>query len=137
MNVYVDCEFDGFGGPLMSIALVTEDGREWYEVLTAEASNPWVALNVVPVLGKEPIGVVAARMSMHRFLRGIDGAHVIADWYTDLVHFFAMFAGRDHSESVLIPCTAELRSVEYRSEVPHNALADARAIRDALSGAMA
>lgn len=33
MNIFIDCEFNGFGGQLMSMALVAEDGREFYEVL--------------------------------------------------------------------------------------------------------
>lgn len=43
MRIYVDCEFNGFGGELMSMALVAEDGREWYNVLPLPRDiEPWV-----------------------------------------------------------------------------------------------
>lgn len=135
MRLFVDTEFNGFGGALMSMAIVSEDGREWYEVLPLpDRVEPWVAENVVPHLGKEPIDPVEFRLSLHRWLGQFDRPCVVADWYADLVHFFAMFAGRDHTESVMFPCTSALIDLDrYDSAIPHNALSDARAIRDALS----
>lgn len=128
-TLFVDCEFNGFGGELMSMALVSDDGREWYEVRAIPATlEPWVAENVVPVLGKPPVGGEAFRASLHAFLRQFSDPLVVADWYTDLVHFFSCFAGRHHAESILFPCRAALRAIDYVSAVPHNALEDARAI---------
>ena len=34
MNIYIDCEFNGFGGKLISMALCADDGREFYEVVS-------------------------------------------------------------------------------------------------------
>jgi hypothetical protein len=132
LNLYVDCEFDGFGGPLMSMALVSDAGHEWYEVLPVKAVTPWVIDNVVPVLNKAPVSPEEFRLSLHSFLRQFDRPTVFADWHTDLVHFFKAFGGRNHSESIMYPCRAELVPIEYHSATPHNALADARAIREAL-----
>ena len=40
MRYFLDCEFDGFGGPLISLALVPEDGsEEFYAVL--DTPRPW------------------------------------------------------------------------------------------------
>lgn len=140
-RLYLDCEFNGFGGQLISMALVAEDGREWYEVLplpitaTHDFVDPWVRLNVVPILGKPPISHASFRQSLFAFLANFDNPIIVADWYTDLVHFFSCFAGRDHSESRSYPCRAQLvASVPgYAPKQPHNALSDARAIKDALA----
>ena len=41
MKLYIDCEFNGFKGHLMSMALVAEDGSEFYEVLEASGDRKW------------------------------------------------------------------------------------------------
>src|SRR4051794_35401530 len=57
LRIFLDAEFNGFGGDLISIALVCEDGQEWYEVAEIPAEpHPFVVQHVLPVLGKEPIG---------------------------------------------------------------------------------
>lgn len=48
MKYYIDCEFDGHSGPLLSIALVRDDGHSIHIQTKAEASDPWVLDNVVP-----------------------------------------------------------------------------------------
>lgn len=133
MKIFVDCEFNGFGGDLMSMALVPEDGDQWYSVLPLpEKIDPWVAENVVPVLHAMPISKEAFRASAIAFLKQFENPTICADWYTDLVHFFSLFAGEDHTQSVAYACKAELVLIDnYASEIPHNALFDARAIRDA------
>lgn len=130
-KIFVDCEFNGFGGELISMALISEDGDDWYEVLPLpESIDPWVADNVVPALYQSPVSKEAFRESAIAFLKGFDNPTICADWYTDLVHFFSLFAGSDHTESVGYACKAELRMIDkYDSEIPHNAFYDARAIR--------
>ena len=135
MRIYIDCEFNGFGGKLISMALVTEDGQSWYEVIgVPDNVEPWVAENVVPVLGKEPIGLDAFKASLHQWLQQFDCPTIVADWYTDLVHFFDQMGGQNHFESLNFPCRSELiTNVEgYEPEIPHNALSDAFAIRKSL-----
>ncbi len=137
MRLFVDCEFNGFGGDLISIALVGEDGREFYRALTTPHVEivDWVARNVIPVLGREPDTREDVRAAMHGFLSGYVNPIVIADWYTDLVHFFSLFEGPDHGSSIEYACRAELvPTLESKPETPHNALSDARAIRDAYLG---
>jgi hypothetical protein len=127
VNVFLDAEFNGFGGDLISMALVCEDGRTWYEVKQIpEALNAWVAENVIPVLGKKSIGSNAFKSSLHSFLRLLNGCEIIADWPTDLAHFFQELMGSDHSEALQFNCTARLdSSLVSVSDTPHNALADA------------
>ena len=121
------------------MALVSEDGlMEWYEVHSVpELLHPWVKQNVVPVLGKEPIGQEAFHKSLVGWLSQYHEPTIVADWYADLVHFFSSFAGRDHSESIDYPCKARLVSnlTGYAPVTPHNALSDARAIRIAFTRA--
>lgn len=137
-RIAVDCEFNSFGGQLISMALVTEYGDEWYEVLDLpEQVDPWVAEHVVPVLYGSPVSREAFRASLSEFLRRQDDPVILADWYTDLMHFFQCFQGEDHSQSMHVPLKAELLDERewLPSAVPHNALHDARAImKTVLSG---
>ena len=62
MRYYLDTEFNGFNGALLSIALVPEDGDEFYITLAcAEPVLPWVEHNVMPFLDHVPVGLVAPR----------------------------------------------------------------------------
>jgi hypothetical protein len=139
MRIFVDCEFNGFGGDLLSMALVPEDASlgidPWYEVIHQRQAfcwNGWVYDNVFSVFGKDAISKDEFRASFLKYIQQFDNPTICADWYTDLVHFFSMFAGRSHTESVGFACKAELVLIEnYHSETPHNALSDALAIRDA------
>lgn len=130
--LFVDCEFNGFGGQLMSMAVVSDCGKEWYEVLPLpDDIEPWVRNNVVDVMGKRPVSEFEFRMSLFAFLEQFEDPTICADWYTDIVHFFSTFAGKDHSQSHGFACKAELRLIEeYDSKIPHNALSDARAIKE-------
>ena len=132
-SLYIDTEFNGFGGELMSMALVSDDGREWYQVLPEpRVFNEWVFENVFPHLGKEPVDRETFRLSLKVFLEQFDDPTIYADWYTDLALFFGAFAGKDHERSFSFPCTAVLLKdvPELHPEVRHNALSDARALRD-------
>lgn len=137
-HLFIDTEFNGFGGALMSMALVSGDGKhEWYQVLPLPALiDPWVAEHVVPLLGKEAMTPAEFRLSLKVFLEQFDQPTIYADWYTDLALFFNAFAGEDHSTSFSFPCRAVLMKdvPDIISAIPHNALADARSIRDWFMG---
>lgn len=47
---YIDCEFDGHNGPLLSIALVHEDGDSIHIQTHLDAFEPWVRQNVMPIM---------------------------------------------------------------------------------------
>lgn len=87
MNLYLDCEFNEFRGALISMALVAEDGREWYEVVHCENPGAWVAQNVIPILGKPAVSVPAMQSSLHFWLSQFASVHVVADWPEDIAHF--------------------------------------------------
>ena len=57
MRYFLDTEYNGFGGALMSLALVPEDDaqEEFYTVLSPPARiEPWVERHVVPYLNTVP-----------------------------------------------------------------------------------
>lgn len=133
MNLYLDTEFNGFGGELISMALVDDSGREWYEVKTVpRIPHPWVAENVIPKLGQPPIGDGPFRDSLHHFLRAYSHPVIVCDWHADAEHFCAMLAGRDYGSSLDYRCRIELLAgpSDVRPVNPHNALSDAHALRE-------
>ena len=131
MNLYIDCEFNEFRGGLISMALVSEDGREWYEVIPCENPGPWVAEHVMPILGKAPLSSRNELSgSLHRWLSQFDRIHVIADWPEDIAHFCNALIVGPGMRIDTPPLTMEVRRDldGEESEIPHNALADARAV---------
>jgi len=42
MKMWIDTEFNEYRGELISLALVAEDGREWYGVRYCDAPGWWV-----------------------------------------------------------------------------------------------
>ena len=133
MRLFLDCEFNEFKGDLISMALVAEDGREWYEVVPCENPGAWVAENVIPILGKPALpGKAALTSSLFMFLRQFDTVHIVADWPEDIVHFCeALITGPGYRIDTP-PLTMEVLRIDAESALPHNALADARGIRAAV-----
>jgi hypothetical protein len=132
MKLYLDTEFNGFGGELLSMALVSDDGDEFYEVVPAlKPIEPWVAKHVVPLLDKSPIDRTMLRRMLHGYLRQFSNPEIVADWHADLLHFFDAFHGRDYTESLDYSCTTRLLSgpSDITPDRPHNALSDAHALR--------
>lgn len=129
MKVWIDTEFNGFQGDLISMALVSEDGHEWYESLGCENPTAWVMENVMPVIGKKPVTKKKAQSSLKRFLQQWQAVHIIADWPEDIAHF-CQFLIVDAEFSMPTPhLTFEIREdIFFESAIPHNALEDARAI---------
>lgn len=131
-RLWIDCEFNEFKGALISMALVDAQGREWYEVVECDNLGPWVSQNVVPILGKAPTSYQEMQASLHRFLAQYAAIHVIADWPEDIKHFCdALITGPGYRLDTP-PLTLEVVRIDAPSEQPHNALADARGIRDAM-----
>jgi len=131
MNLYIDTEFNEFGGSLISMALVSECGREFYEVLHCAEPGEWVAEHVMPILGKAPITGSQLQAKLQNFLRQFEAIHVIADWPEDIQHFCHALITGPGMRLDTPPLTLEIRrDLDAESALPHNALADARGIRD-------
>lgn len=130
MNIYIDCEFNEFRGELISMALVDEAGREFYEVLPCAKPGAWVAEHVMPILGKPSVTFGQFQLSLCQWLCVYDSIHIIADWPEDITHFCQSLIAGPGMRINTPPLTMEVRrDLDAVSELPHNALADARAIR--------
>lgn len=127
---YIDCEFDGFNGPLLSMALVGDD--EFYEVLEhGPIQDKWVDLHVVPFLNKAPISKHDFQLLLSRFINGKGELTIIADWPDDISYFCKSLITAPgmaiNTPNIKFVLDRSLSSGE--SKIPHNALEDARAIK--------
>lgn len=133
MKIFVDCEWSDYRGDLLSMALVAEDGREWYRELPVLECNAWVLQHVVPHLSRNHVDPRQFSAELGLFLRSLGAREVeiIVDWPEDIERFCAsLIVGPGQRVS-----TPDLR---FRiidgnaavSALPHHALHDARAIRD-------
>lgn len=133
MNVFIDCEFNGAEGSLISMALISEDGkREFYEVVDCTQSiDPWVAENVMPYLEKQAITYSEFQRKLAVYLKQFPTVHVVADYPDDISRLCrAMITGA--GEWMMIqPITFEIddKLSAKAAKVRHNALHDVRAIR--------
>jgi len=131
MKLFLDCEFNGLGGDLISMALVSGCGYEWYEVLPCDHPVEWVYLNVIPVLKKKPLADISSlSSSLENFLQQFSEVHIVADWPDDIRYFCEALITGPGERIDTPPLTMEVIRVDAKSECPHNALADARGIRD-------
>ena len=143
LRYFLDTEYNGWGGALLSLALVPEDGEELYLTLDWEGSlEPWVERNVVPYLDMVPGSFVSPRMSradaartIAHYLAGDRDPVIVADWPEDIAQFNMILLNGPGTMVEVPPLTfkfVELSgfSTAANSEVPHNALHDARALRD-------
>ena len=130
-TVYIDTEFNGFGGQLISLALVSETGEEFYEVLECgEVPHPWVAQHVVPFLEKDAVNFNVLQSKLQQFLWRFPSLRIVADWPDDIKYFcqaLIVSPGVAISHPPIEFVLDRTLSSEF-SAVPHNALHDARAI---------
>lgn len=130
MKLYIDTEFNGFEGELISMALVSEDGKEYYENLGCESPVPWVEDNVMPILNKPPVSKAIAQGILQNFLIQWDEVCIVADWPEDIAHFCQFLIVGPGSMMNTPKLTFDIQKVSAGSELPHNALSDAHGIRD-------
>lgn len=132
MKLFIDCEFNGFGGDLISMAIVPEGTEPWFycAVFNNDAPmDPWVVKNVLPVLRADRTTYGMFRVLLHDYLMQYEEPEFIADWPADIGYLLQAFMGEDHSETLSYPCSMRIiPDLEYKSGVPHNALADAIAL---------
>lgn len=135
MKLFLDTEFNGFGGKLISMALVPEDesiGSFYKELEMTDQLEPWVKENVVPHLFLSPSTHDQFQFSLASYLYGIGDCTIVADWPDDIRYFCESLITGPGEMIPTRPCIKfELdRNIQYDSKVPHNALHDALAIRE-------
>jgi hypothetical protein len=147
VRYFLDTEYNGVGGALLSLALVPDDGDELY--LTFQAEDPlleWVERHVVPYLDSVSEQFKCPRLTradaahaLERYLKHDEEPLIFADWPEDIAQFCnLMITGPGdmldvrHVTFRLLPLSNF--STAANSRVPHNALHDARALRDHIVG---
>lgn len=141
MRYFLDTEFNEFGGDLISLALVREDGTSIYLVTDCPKPGPWVAVNVMPILdaGGDPIKVAPNEFGRRiaAFLHGDIDPVIVTDWPDDIRYFCqAIITGPGQMVSLGMLHFVMLRVDAYPTTLPgavqHNAWWDAMALRHAL-----
>lgn len=141
---FLDTEYNGFGGALLSLALVPEDegDEEFYGVIDHDGDlDPWVERHVVPYLHHVPEMLkceAASRLSVAQhlahYLAHDPEPEICADWPEDLAQFAMLLITGPGKMLAVPPYTLRLLTLPgfspaRNSQVPHNALHDARALR--------
>jgi hypothetical protein len=147
MRYFLDTEYNGWGGALLSLALVPDDGEELY--LTLDCSTPledWVERHVLPYLDTVPDSLVSPRMSradaagvISHYFAGDPSPLIVADWPEDIAYFNALLVTGPGMMAEVPGLTFQYMplagfSTAANSKVPHNALHDARSLRDHVLG---
>jgi len=149
MRYYIDCEFDGHNGPLLSMAIVREDGDSLYIETTEPARDPWVVEHVMPLMGKHeadtaiqiPSTFVGRKLAA--FIGTDPYAMIVADSPVDIARFCTAIStapGGGYNPCILPKLSFEVHDVDcYPTTVPgavqHNAWWDAKALRELLAPA--
>lgn len=135
MKVFLDTEFNSFGGELISIALVAENGKDYYEWVYCPPDHtvhPWMKENVLPNIGDvQPVGKLTVMFSLTKWLKSLgDDVEVVANWPEDLKHFWDCLHhnGTTYGLPTNLKTTLDRGYSTSDSFVQHNALEDARAV---------
>jgi hypothetical protein len=142
LRYFLDTEFNGFGGVLLSLALVREDGPSLYLIYESPPDlDPWVRRHIIPKLptippGVQPqrVGQVSGARALAAFLDGDADPKVIADWPDDVRLFCqALMLGPGSTVPIDRLTFMILRVEPYPTDVEgaveHNAVWDAMALR--------
>lgn len=149
MKYYLDCEFDGHNGPLLSMALVRDDGLSIHIETTAVAYDSWVIANVVPVMGENNatthplVYVNGVGEIIREFIAPDSHPIIIADSPVDIgrfCHAVMTTMGGNYMPNEWPQLSFEVHDVDCYptalvGAVQHNAWWDAMALRHKLTGA--
>lgn len=144
---YIDCEFDGHNGALLSIALVKDDGDGIHIKTTAPITDDWVRANVLPLMDRHKapksasVGQHDVGGAIRAFIGNCECPVIIADSPVDIGRFCrALSTGSDGLwASADYPMMRfEVHNVDcYPTDLPgavqHNAWWDAMALNRKLS----
>lgn len=140
-RLFLDCEWNDYRGELISMALVPETDAFpfFYAVFGCMKPTPWVARHVMPVLGGKHFNVSheEAREGLTDYLGDDDGPPwlIVADWPEDIerfCHFLIIGPGQRIKVPELAFWIAREAGDAAQSQVPHNAVEDALALRAAV-----
>lgn len=143
MKYYLDTEFNGAGGEIISLALVSETDREMY--LAAQCGKPvdWVRDNVLPIVeceGAKPYMCDAKLFGPLTawYLHMDPDPVIVADWPDDIKYLCEAIVTGPGEMVEIRRLRFELARVDayptaLMDAVQHNALWDARALKAKLT----
>lgn len=147
MRYFIDCEFDGHNGPLLSIAMVADDGESIHIRTDNEASDPWVIANVMRHMDNHEAVTLAylpvnwVGKEIRDFIGGDQAPVIVADSPVDIGRFCDAIS--TSPEGSWASCdyplmTFEVHNVDcypttLQGAVQHNAWWDAMALREKLA----
>ncbi|MFW1808735.1 3'-5' exoribonuclease [Acinetobacter ursingii] len=140
MHLFLDCEFNGWHdkgtGELISLGLVSADGKyEFYEVVSCKNPSPFVVQHVLPILGQSAIPMWELVNKLCSFLWQVNNQEdsditIVADYPSD-IELFNRILLLGQGQCINVPVLGFLLDLSLTmkdSMIPHNALADARAL---------
>ena len=136
MNLFANTQSNGFGGELISLGIVDDQGRSFYAVLRHDhlTIDPWVKEHVIPALGDVPhLSDANFRRALHAWLMHYkDELHFITNW-PDHIRFIAQYlvTGPNSMISIAHPMrfTVDTSLSADGSSMALNAAHDAFALR--------
>ncbi|MFT4027066.1 MAG: hypothetical protein QM676_09740 [Novosphingobium sp.] len=138
MRYFLDAEYNGFGGALISLALVPEDAAlaPFYAAVACPDPTPWVAEHVLPILAAMPVERAQMADRFADYLTDDPDPLLVADWPEDIAHAARLLVvgpGRMKPiRSLRFELVDPALFAPAPNAMPHNALSDARALRAAV-----
>lgn len=150
MRYYLDCEFNGLGGGLISLALVREDRKSIYLVYALPALrklDSWVRANIIPILRSIPtplpggmsydVDPASGVWRISEFLKGDPDPIIVTDWPDDIAYFCRAIITKPGEMAAIPQLKFEMHRVDayptrLADAVQHNAWWDAHALRQKL-----
>jgi hypothetical protein len=145
---YIDCEFDGHGGALLSFGIVREDGFGAHFKTTAEARDPWVRENVATLMRLHDADVSSDHLTINEvgsalryFIGDCDSPVIIADSPVDIGRFCQAIStdkdggwcSTDYPRMTFEVHNVDCYPTDLEGAVQHNAYWDAMALRHKLA----
>jgi hypothetical protein len=114
------------------MALIDVNEEIFYEVLQCITPDDWVKKNVLPVLNKTPVSQQEFNNRLRAYLKKYEKIHIIADWPEDIAHFCNALVTSPLKSIGLerMSFTVDHALFAAKSAIPHNALEDAKSIRE-------
>jgi hypothetical protein len=143
---YMDCEFDGHSGPLLSLALVRDDGYSTHIRVNIDANDPWVQANVMPIMDNHGADIAVTvdpgcvGQAIRDFIGPSEHPLIIADSPVDIGRFCAaistasdgQWSSVDYPKISFAVHNVACYPTKLAGAVQHNAWWDAMALRDTL-----
>lgn len=147
MNFYIDCEFDGHNGNLISMAIVSEyEDSIYIKVNNTLIKDSWVFDNVIPLLDNHKCDIVCTvniydvGEVIKSFIGDLDFISVTADSPVDIKYFCDCLSTSptgdwqptNYKQISFFVRNVDCYPTKLENAVQHNAWWDAMALREKL-----